>query len=436
MSSQFKGHPLFDTQRLLKAQAESLDDYPTLSEFLSGHPHWMEDWKAAVDFLDKHVTSAETYSKFRGEIQRAMLFFWLIQDKGLREVNGDDIDAYFKFLKKRPASWMTGSGGESDSKKGTGRQRAFINSNGVRMPNPNWRPLLGNHTRMTAATLDLVTRVLGIFFKRMTITGYMPRSPMIDATRRSQQASRSENSGNKKGIKSPAKPRRKAPRLTGLQWSALHDALVELADEDSRYERNLFLVVTMKTLYLRVFELSYHHGDLEGEDGVEPVMGHFGKTPFGDEVYWELYVSGKGEKDRWIPLPTAYLPYLERYRTYRGLTPLPSANDMSPIIAQLKSEEPVTSKRTLESVVEESFLLAADRLAKRGKVQLAEELKQASTKTHILRHTGASMDIEAGRPIRDVSEDLGHGSAAFTEEIYIDADTERRYASGAARSVV
>ena len=38
----------------------------------------------------------------------------------------------------------------------------------------------------------------------------------------------------------------------------------------------------------------------------------------------------------------------------------------------------------------------------------ARKLKQAST--HWLRHTGASMEVERGRALKDIAEDLGHAS--------------------------
>lgn len=105
------------------------------------------------------------------------------------------------------------------------------------------------------------------------------------------------------------------------------------------------------------------------------------------------------------------------------------------MITRRGSEAPILSKRAIEKIVEESMLMSASRMEQEGLVDAAEELRQVSQKTHLLRHTGASMDLEAGRPIRDVSEDLGHESAAFTEEEYIDADAQKRYRSGKARKV-
>jgi len=65
----------------------------------------------------------------------------------------------------------------------------------------------------------------------------------------------------------------------------------------------------------------------------------------------------------------------------------------------------------------------------------AADLHQNAGRTHLLRHTGASMDIDNGRPIRHVSEDLGHASVAITEQIYVNADANAKFDSGFAREI-
>ena len=92
-------------------------------------------------------------------------------------------------------------------------------------------------------------------------------------------------------------------------------------------------------------------------------------------------------------------------------------------------------KRTVENLVKQAYLLAADRMEREGLIAEAKDMRQISDHTHYLRHTGASMDIEAGRPIRHVSEDLGHESVAFTESQYIRSDANARYLTGLNRSI-
>ena len=63
----------------------------------------------------------------------------------------------------------------------------------------------------------------------------------------------------------------------------------------------------------------------------------------------------------------------------------------------------------------------------------ARKIKEATT--HWLRHTGASMEIERGRALKDVSEDLGHVSMATTDKIYVQTESRRRAKSGKNRQV-
>ena len=63
----------------------------------------------------------------------------------------------------------------------------------------------------------------------------------------------------------------------------------------------------------------------------------------------------------------------------------------------------------------------------------ARKLKEASS--HWLRHTGASMEIERGRALKDLSEDLGHASMATTDSIYVQTENRRRAESGRGRKV-
>ncbi|WP_269621278.1 tyrosine-type recombinase/integrase [Zhongshania sp. BJYM1] len=63
----------------------------------------------------------------------------------------------------------------------------------------------------------------------------------------------------------------------------------------------------------------------------------------------------------------------------------------------------------------------------------ARKLKEASS--HWLRHTGASMEIERGRALKDLSEDLGHASMATTDTVYVHTENRLRAESGKNRKV-
>ena len=91
--------------------------------------------------------------------------------------------------------------------------------------------------------------------------------------------------------------------------------------------------------------------------------------------------------------------------------------------------------RQVERTCEEAVRLAVKRMSDEGLQSESDQLKAIASETHYLRHTGASQAIEAGADIRHISEELGHASAAFTEQVYVNADQDRRRAAGQQRSI-
>ena len=96
-------------------------------------------------------------------------------------------------------------------------------------------------------------------------------------------------------------------RLSKLQWDYVLHCCEIAADKDLKYERMLFLVALLKTLYLRVSELSVRKN-------WNPIWEHFWIDNDGNQ--W-LKVLGKGNKIRDISVPNALLHYIKRYQNYR-----------------------------------------------------------------------------------------------------------------------
>lgn len=409
-------HPLFDTARNLIDKDCELADYPTLAAFLNSCPDGAsQDWEQAARYLVDYSASSGTYSRFRGEIQRFLLFLWRERGIPLQTCNEEDVNAYMRFLKSPPVHWVS----ESPA-------NGFKTHDGARVKRSQWRPFYGKGVYvMRQATLDAATRALSVFFRNMVARGYLDRSPMANARRSEQRASRAQfeaEDGDEL-----------APRFTDWQWHYLKESLLLAAEEDDKFERHLFIVITMKTLYLRVSELAPQTNEMTDET-YYPTMGAYRQRVVGGVRYWHLKVLGKGNKERYVPLPSGYLRYLKRFRRWRALPPLPERGEQVPMIPRRHGGGQV-GKRAIENLVKEAFMLAADRMERNGLVEQALEMRQVSDHTHYLRHTGASMDIEAGRPIRHVSEDLGHGSVAFTERTYISASSSERYKTGLSRSI-
>ena len=131
-------------------------------------------------------------------------------------------------------------------------------------------------------------------------------------------------------------------------------------------------------------------------------------------------------------MPNSFLDYLKRYRQFRGLSPLPSSGENQPIVEKIRGQGGMTS-RQLTRIVQDIFDLAYEKMRRAEGDDKARKLKEAST--HWLRHTGASMEIERGRALKDLSEDLGHSSMATTDTVYVQTENRVRAQSGKQRKV-
>lgn len=116
----------------------------------------------------------------------------------------------------------------------------------------------------------------------------------------------------------------------------------------------------------------------------------------------------------------------------RGLSSLPLAGENHPIIEKIRGRGGMTS-RQLSRLVQEVFDATYEQMKLKFGEENASKFKEAST--HWLRHTGASLEIERGRALKDVSEDLGHASMATTDTVYVQTENKKRAASGKNREV-
>ena len=413
----FSGFPLFDTAEMIHEQSD-LELYPDLQRALEALPcSHRQDFYIAQKFLVKYSDVSGTYNRFRSEIQRFLNYTWHIARRHLAQADSDLLSSYFSFLKTPPATWVS-----------YGIYSGFLDHNGFRHWNPDWRPMA--HRSKTAAAPYSVTQAslnasrtaLQTFFKYLLSKNYLQRNPLLDVRKRDRNAKPSLNKDADAEVR----------RLTDWQWSYLLETLTQLASSDDRLERNLFVIVTMKSLFLRVSELAprpVDRGQLR-----TPCFGDFRRTIVDGEAYWIYSVFGKGDKARQVTLPDAYLAYLKRWRLHLGFTsPLPIPGESHPILPSAKGN--AIGKRQVQRIYEQSMVATADRMEQESYHDEAKQLLAIRTETHYLRHTGASQAIEAGADIRHISEELGHANATFTESVYVNSEQTRRRTEGRRRLV-
>lgn len=390
-----------------------LPDFPSLTNFLcSGDTWWFQHWHWGLEFLQYvgRNKSEHTFARFRNEVERFLLWTFLFKQKPIDQFRKSDILDYADFCWSPPVEWICLNNYEK-----------FIFEQGYLEPNPAWAPFRmvrpkGEKSepdrrkyRPSQQSMISVFTCITAFYRYLMDEEYLYGNPAQVAKKDCRHIIKD---AQVKDVK----------RLSEQQWQFMLDVATNMADENPIYERNLFLIATLKTLFLRISELSERRSWI-------PEMGHFWDDSDGN---WWLKIYGKGRKVRDITVPASFLPYLSRYRLYRGLPALPESREYQPIVEKIRGQGGMTS-RQLSRLVQQVFDEAhTHMLAKYGQ-ERARQFKEASS--HWLRHTGASMEIERGRPLKDLSEDLGHASMGTTDTIYVQSEDKKRAASGKQRKV-
>lgn len=391
-----------------------LNDYPSLQCFFKNSPKWyLTHWQWGKSFLEyiARNKSTHTYDRFRNEIEKFLLWIFIEKKMPVDELRKTDILAYADFCWHPPTSWINNS-----------NQQRFFLDNGYFVLNENWRPFKisvpksqqekfidKKKYRPSQQTLTSMFTAVIVFYNYLMAEELCYGNP---AQLAKKDCKYFITDAQVKEIK----------RLTAKQWQYVLDTAVNMANENEIYERNLFVIAALKTLFLRISELSER-------EAWSPIMGHFWQD---DDENWWLKVFGKGRKLRDITVPIDFIPFLERYRLARGLTPLPISNDNNVLVEKIRGQGGMTT-RHLRRLVQEVFDRAYDKMRRVEGDSKARKLQEATT--HWLRHTGASMEIERGRALKDLSEDLGHASMATTDTIYVQSENKQRAESGKRRKV-
>lgn len=371
-------------------------------------PAALEDYQRASEFLYTYRGSPDTFSTYRREIEHFLHWSWLEAGKSLHEMRREDIEAYLEFARKPPQAWI-----------GRHNVPRFLERQGERVPNPDWRPYVSggdgkSRYVLSQSAMQSIFAVLGSFFNFLIQEEYLAFNPVAQIRQKSKFLRKSQ----------AARPIR---RLSDLQWSVVLEAAEELADEEEKqgearqHERTLFIMNALFGMYLRISELVE-------TPRWSPRMGDFERDREGN---WWFRTVGKGNKERLVSVSDSMLAALARYRRSRGLSDLPAPGENAPLIHKTRGGGGITSTRQIRLIVQKCFDRAEDRLRAEGHPEEADSLRAATV--HWLRHTGISEDVKH-RPREHVRDDAGHGSSAITDR-YIDVELRERHASARGKRI-
>lgn len=403
--------PLFDSaEALLGEQADYRAERPELVAYLASFPSEINvetDLRYARRFLKSYSASPSTFKNYRGYIERLILWSWIMEGKSVMDLVRTDAESFMAFNASPPAAWV-----------GEAALRRFTKKNGKLAFNPHWRPFgtkIAKAERKRAIEQDLKPAAAKKPAQGSTQLIYSVCCSFYDFLLQDGV----DIANAFKSIKSPTKRevklKRRPKTLTKLQWDYLVGEAETMANEDPKHERTLFIVVALFAMYLRV-------GDLAGRGNWEPTMGSFEKR---GESWW-FDVVGKGNKERDITVKDDFIPYLKRYRESRGLSPLPTKGEETPLLATLTGRGGLTA-RQIRNIVQPVFDRARERMiAEERSEDECHELMEVTL--HWLRHTGATFDAKHRDP-KHLQMDLGHESLSTTQDIYFNSINEERAAS-------
>ena len=356
---------------------------------------FLQDYQEASEFIYSYRGSPDTFNTYRREVEHFLHWCFIIVNKTLNQIVREDIETYIEFTNQPPRNWI--------GKKNVSR---FMNREGERVPNPEWRPYVSTSEEYAASqsAIQSLFSVLSSFFNFLIQENYITANPIAQLRQKSKFLRKKQQS---KG---------QIRRLSPLQWDYVMEAAETLARKEPLvHERTLFIMNALYAMYLRISELVE-------TSRWQPQMGHFHSD---QEANWWFVTVGKGNKEREISVSNAMLEALKRYRLSRDLPPLPGPGESTPLIHKTRGKGGITSTRQIRGIVQKCFDLATARIRTEGFSDEADRLANATV--HWLRHTGISEDVKH-RPREHVRDDAGHGSSAITDR-YIDVERTERHAS-------
>jgi len=375
--------------------------------------HQIKDFDIALSFVNSYTGSRGTFNSYRREVERLLQYTWLVAELNLKDLKRDHIESHIRFCQNPPKSWV-----------GLKKAVRFVEKDGFRTPNPEWRPFVATVSKsefkngkrpkkddyeLSDGAIKELMAILSSFFNFMLQEEYVESNPIALIRQKSKFVKKRQG---------PAKIR----RLSEKQWQTVIQVAEDMANENPRvHERTLFIMSALYSMYLRISELS-------SNDRWSPTMNDFQRDH--DGLWWFTTV-GKGNKERQIAVSDSMLEALKRWRTHLGLTQLPSLSDDSPLVPRVRGKGATSNSTHIRSIVQDCFDRAIEQLRK-DKFDLEADMLMDAT-VHWLRHTGISDDVKI-RPREHVRDDAGHSSSAITDR-YIDIELKERHRSAKRKTI-
>lgn len=345
------------------------------------------DLQAVRSWYKRFEDTPRTHDAYMREAERLILWTVLQKKKPLSSMSHEDFMEYEEFLKNPQP------------------EKVWVSELKLARTSPRWKPFYGP---LSASSINHAMGIINNMMSWLVNANYLAANPL--------SLRRKKNEG--------AKKRRLTRYLDAAQWEATLRFIETMPrqsnEEQLAYERARW-----------VFRLFYLAG-MRISEVCENTMGGFQSTMDSKGQYrWNLIVTGKGSKERAIPVGAPLMSALRRYREHIGLSPLPSPNEQTPLVCSLRNQDlhqPI-GRQAMDKIVKACF---------KGTVAMLEQSSDDNDKNtamilqfasaHWIRHSAGSHMADAGVDLRHIRDFLGHENIQTTS-IYLHADDEARHES-------
>ena len=341
------------------------------------------DIDAVKAWLARFADTQATFSSYRKEVERLLLWSVIEAGKPLSSLSHEDFLVFQRFLADpQPAERWVMKPGRKWSRY-----------------DPAWRPFAGP-LKPSSQRQSII--ILNTMFSWLVNAGYLAGNPLSLSRQRQ---------------------RKDKPRITrflddGL-WGEVK-ATIDLMPRDKNREREHYFRVRW------LFSLLYICGLRISEVTENTMGGFFCRRDKQGEDRWWLEVTGKGDKTRLVPATAELLVELARYRRENNLPPSPLHGELTPLILPIGGKTRSLTRSAVHLIVKEVFARTATRIRERGTQfeNLANLVGDASA--HWMRHTAGS-NMADSMDLRNVRDNLGHSSISTTNT-YLHTEDDKRHA--------
>ena len=362
------------------------------------------DYKAIQVWLKAKLRQGEkpghspTFLNYRKESERLLLWAWLVKGKAMSSLDSDEMLEYADFITHPGADWIS--------------KRVY------KRDNPRWRPFRGP---VTGQSQQYALNVLRSMFTYLTERGYLRKNALRDPIKVSQKDKHKKLKGPDRHLKTGA-------------W-ALAVRRLEIAISEAATDREWHSLIRERWVVMLLV-----YTGLRREEAAEAMMCDVVSEEFksNGHLTWWLGVTGKGNKERRIPLPEIFLSELADYRQNIGLPAQVVPGEKFPLVARLgHSGRPIVdesedakkhvSTTVIYECVKRFFTRAAEyansKKASADEQQFGGDLKKAST--HWIRHTYLTRLVAMDVPLLHAQQNAGHSDLNTTKKYLHVEDAER-----------